>query len=67
MAKIFINGKEVDRRSVVMADVDGRDYPDFSDAYVESAEFKDGTPLTETELEELTESEGCELAHESSH
>ena len=33
------------------------DYPDFCDAYVESAEKLDGTPLTDVELEELSELE----------
>ena len=31
------------------------DYPDFCDAYVESAEKLDGTPLTEVELEAFEE------------
>lgn len=33
--------------------VDMRDYPDFCDAFACYAEYKDGTPLTEEELDEL--------------
>lgn len=29
------------------------DYPDFSDAFIRYAEFKDGTPLTDEQLDEL--------------
>ena len=34
-------------------DVDLGDYPDFSDAYISYAEWEDGTPLTEEELENI--------------
>lgn len=63
--KIVINDKIVVRSSIVMEDVDTRDYPDFCDAYAAEAEFEDGTPLNESELETLTSEYGCELAHES--
>lgn len=33
--------------------IDFNDAPDFSDAYVDWAEYEDGTELTEAELEEL--------------
>lgn len=36
--------------------VDMKDYPDFCDAYVESASFK-GVELTDEELEELNDSD----------
>jgi hypothetical protein len=45
-------------RKVIDMEVDGvdsRDYPDFSDAYFSYACYEDGTPLTDDELEELSE------------
>jgi hypothetical protein len=36
----------------MIGDVDMKDYPDFCDAYVESASFK-GIELTDQQLEEL--------------
>lgn len=50
--------------------VDGRDYPDFSDAYFSYACYEDGTELTDDELNELTESHSDvvnEMAFDSSH
>ena len=35
--------------------VDMKDYPKFCDAYVESAEFHNGTPLNDQQLEELND------------
>ena len=32
-----------------------KDYPDFVDSFIESAQFTDGTELTESELEWLNE------------
>ena len=49
----MLNGK-----NVVDLEVDGvdpRDYPDFSDAYFSNGCYEDGTPLTDEELERLTE------------
>jgi hypothetical protein len=34
--------------------IDTRDYPDFSDAYIVSADY-DGQPMTDEQLEELNE------------
>jgi hypothetical protein len=31
------------------------DYPDFSDAFIRYVEFKDGTPLTDEQLEDLSQ------------
>jgi len=42
-------------RVTSVADVDTKDYPDFCDAYIEEAEWEDGTSLTDDELEELNE------------
>ena len=61
--KITYKGRRI--VNIVMENVDMRDYPDFCDSYVESAEYADGTPLTEYECEELTEVHGNDLAHKS--
>lgn len=48
---------ELKGRKVVDVEVDGvdtRDYPEFCDAYFSEAFYEDATPLTDTELEELT-------------
>ena len=39
---------------IVIAGIDYNDYPDFVDAYVESA-TRNGIPLTEEELDELND------------
>lgn len=59
----------IDRSKVTnvrMADVNHRDYPDFADAYIESAEI-DGRELTEEELEALNDDHEFVnmLAHDS--
>ena len=49
---------ELNGRTVVDAVVDGidmSDYPDFCDAYFESAVYEDGAELTDDELENLRE------------
>jgi hypothetical protein len=49
--KLQLNG-----RGVVDATIDGidmSDYPDFCDAYYESAFYEDGTALTDDELDQL--------------
>jgi hypothetical protein len=37
---------------IVFADIDFADYPDFSDAYIESADY-DGEPMTQEQIESL--------------
>ena len=69
-SNITINGKPVDMGSIELEDVDPRDYPDFSDAYIAAASFEDGTPLTDQECEQLNQEHGDivnDLAHESLH
>ncbi len=51
-----LNGKQVFHAEV--EGVDYSDYPDFCDAYFSYAEFGDGTPLTDSELEQLTDENG---------
>jgi hypothetical protein len=50
--------------NVQIADVDPSDYPDFSDAYVESADY-DGEEMTEDQLEELNEDR--EFVNDAAH
>ena len=40
--------------NVVIGGVDFEDFPDFCDAYVESADY-DGVEMTESELDELSQ------------
>lgn len=40
--------------NVQLDNIDTRDYPDFCDAYIESADY-DGQPMTEEQLDELNE------------
>jgi hypothetical protein len=60
-----LNGRQVTNPEV--DGVDLSDYPDFCDAFFSYAEFEDGTPLTDGELEQLGEEYAdilSELAHE---
>lgn len=43
----------VDKSSIELDGVDSSDYPDFSDAFIAAANFEDGTPLTDDELDQL--------------
>ena len=49
----ILNGKNVVNLQV--DGVDSRDYPDFSDAHFSSGSYEDGTPLTDDELNKLTD------------
>ena len=40
--------------NIVFDGIDHKDYPDYCDAYIATAD-KDGVPMTEDELEELNE------------
>ena len=48
---------DVNTRTVKFEDIDPKDYPAFTDAYISYAEFDDGTPLTEDQLKWLKENE----------
>jgi hypothetical protein len=37
---------------IVFADIDFSDYPDFADAYIESADYN-GEPMTQEQIESL--------------
>jgi hypothetical protein len=56
-----LNGRTV--VDAVIDNIDPRDYPDFCDAYFESACFEDGTALTDDELNNLTD-QNPEVLHE---
>ena len=63
-----LNGHEVRKASLEVDGVDPTDCPDFCDAYFCYAEYTNGIPLTDDELEQLTEDNGDvvhELAYES--
>jgi hypothetical protein len=60
---IMLNGKEVEVGSIMIAGIDTKDYPEFSEAYIESAEYVDGTPLNHDEVAQLGE-EHRELVNE---
>jgi hypothetical protein len=47
-----LNGREI--KNWEIDGVDSSDYPDFCDAYFSYAEYEDGTPLTDDELEGLS-------------
>ena len=64
----MLNGKKV--VDLEVDGVDSSDYPDFSDAYFSGGCYEDGTPLTEDELNKLTDLAGDVLwtmAYESFH
>ena len=52
----ILNGKKVVNLEV--GGVDSSDYPDFSDAYFSNGCYEDGTPLTDDELDKLTDLAG---------
>jgi len=63
---IDFNGKQVDTNSIEIDGIDMDDYPDFVDAYIAYAEYEDGTPLTDGELQDF-EAENYGLVNELIH
>jgi len=51
-----LNGRQV--KNAEVDGVEGDDYPDFSDAFFSYAEYEDGTPLSDEELEQLGDENG---------
>ena len=47
--------KVVRLESITIDGVDTKDYPDFCDAYISGADWHDGTPLSEEEVEEFAQ------------
>ena len=67
---IEINGKTVDNSSLELDGVDSKDHPDYADAYFSHGTFEDGTPLSDQELDQLTDEHGDlvnQMAHDSLH
>jgi hypothetical protein len=50
---LSFNGKEVDINSLQVEDIN--DYPDFANAYIDYAEYTDGTKLSDKEINEFNE------------
>ena len=50
---VMIDGKEVDITTIEVDNISASDYPDFSDAYANKAQFTDGTELTDKQLSML--------------
>lgn len=50
---IKFKGKKVDVDSIEIEDIDTRDHPDYSDAFISYAEYTNGKKLSDKELEEF--------------
>ena len=50
-----IDGKQVNTDTVQITNIVMADYPDFCDAYFCAADFADGTPLTDAQIDTLNE------------
>ena len=54
---LFKNKKTMDYKKIDNIEIDGidtKDYPDFCDAYISSADY-DGVPMTDEQLDEINE------------
>lgn len=56
-----LNDKFINLNSIEVAGIDMDDYPDFADAYVASAAYLDGTPLSDDELDALQDKYPVEI------
>ena len=52
---------DIDRGSIELDGIDMDDYPDFVDAFIGAANFEDGTPLTDEELNQLNDEMADEI------
>jgi len=52
---------DIDHGSIEIEGIDTNDYPDFTDAYIAAANFEDGTPLTDEELDQLNDEMADEI------
>ena len=64
--EIEFNGRPVSVGSIEIDGIDTDDYPDFVDAYITSADYEDGTPLTDEELQAFQE-ENYDLVSQMIH
>ena len=55
--------RKVNYESIELDSVETNDYPDFCNAYAVYAEWSDGTPLTEQELEAIP----SDVIHDRAH
>ena len=63
---VLISGKPVNISSIEVDGVNDWDAPDFADAYITYAEFEDGTPLSEPEMDQLADQHG-DLVNQAAH
>lgn len=56
--QMALNGRLIDRSSLEVDGIDSRDHPDYTDAYFSNAEYADGSPLSDAELDQLTDMYG---------
>lgn len=49
--------KTLNRDSIQLDGINTRDYPDFCDAFISYAEYNNGTPLNDQELDALNDNE----------
>ena len=73
MIKFFNKHKEftiedIDIKTIEIQGIHHDDFPDFCDAFISYAEFKDGTVLNDSQLDKLMDDNEClvnELIHEN--
>lgn len=53
--KVTVDTADIDPKSLEFEDIDPKDHPDYTDAYISYAEFKDGTPLNDQQLDALND------------
>lgn len=53
--EVSLNGKPINVNSIEIDGIDTSDYPDFVDAYIVAADYADGTPLTDDEVQQFQE------------
>ena len=59
--------RKIDWDTVELDGIQHSDYPDYSNAYILSADWEDGTPLTEEELDAIDSQTVYDLVWESIH
>ena len=64
--EVSFNGKPINVNSIEIDGIDTSDYPDFVDAYIVAADYADGTPLTDDEVQQFQE-ENYDLVSELIH
>jgi hypothetical protein len=54
-APFTVDGKLVDTETIEIDGIDRKDYPDFADAYIASAQFADGAALNDQQIDKLND------------